>query len=142
MQNGTITAQAEAGRGGDISIRAEALIDDPQSLITASSRIGIDGVVEIDTPVSNLSRVVTPLPRRFSRVTKLLRHRCAERLREGRVSSLVVGGYDAMPVTPSHLLPSRLIRRPSTPTVAPPPGAQSKVPSPRDTDCLAYRASR
>jgi hypothetical protein len=45
------------------------------------------------------------------KVAALLRDRCAARLREGAVSSLVERGRDGVPATPEGVLPSRLYRR-------------------------------
>jgi hypothetical protein len=51
---------------------------------------------------------VAPLPQEFAAGTELLRDRCAGRLREGRVSRLVLGGRDGVPSEPGSVLPSPL----------------------------------
>jgi hypothetical protein len=58
--------------------------------------------------VTNLSGVVAPLTPDFARATALLQDRCAGRLREGRVSRLVLGGRDGVPHEPGGLLLSPL----------------------------------
>jgi hypothetical protein len=58
--------------------------------------------------VTNLSGTVTPLPQRFIQASPLLRQRCAERLRGGQVSSLVLAGRDGVPTDPEGGLPSPL----------------------------------
>jgi hypothetical protein len=81
---------------------------DPESRVSASSALGIAGTVDIQAPVSNLSGLVTPLPPEFAPATAFLRDRCAARLREGAVSSLVERGRDGVPANPEGVLPNRL----------------------------------
>src|SRR5262249_32941002 len=79
---------------------------DPASQVSASSTLGINGVVNIQAPVTSVSGAVAPLPQEFAPAVKLLRDRCAGRLREGRVSRLLLGGRDGVPSEPGSLLPS------------------------------------
>jgi large exoprotein involved in heme utilization and adhesion len=109
LQGSQITANAFAGMGGRIFLTAtKAFLADPSSVVTASSTLGINGQVAIQAPVTSISGAVAPLPRAFAQTTELLRTRCAERLREGTVSRLVVGGRDGVPLEPGSLLPSPL----------------------------------
>src|SRR5439155_6182053 len=78
------------------------------SVVTASSTLGINGQVNIQAPVTNISGTLVPLPQAFARATTLLSTRCAERLREGNVSSLVVQGRDGVPARPGGVLPMPL----------------------------------
>ncbi len=50
MNNGQIIAQAHQGRGGNIRLGSQQLVKSPCSQISASSRLGIDGNVAIDSP--------------------------------------------------------------------------------------------
>jgi len=52
LDNSTIQANAFDGNGGNITIVADALIQNPASRIEASSQLGIEGVVEIESPES------------------------------------------------------------------------------------------
>jgi hypothetical protein len=61
--------------------------------------------VSIQAPVTNISGTLVPLPQAFAMATELLSTRCAERLREGKVSSLVVRGRDGVPARPGGVLP-------------------------------------
>jgi filamentous hemagglutinin family protein len=108
MQNSQIRANAFAGRGGNIQITAEVVLADPASQVSASSMLGIDGQVDIQAPVTDLSGVFSPLPSGFAPATALLRDRCAARLQEGTVSSLVKRGRDGMPAAPGGVLPGVL----------------------------------
>jgi large exoprotein involved in heme utilization and adhesion len=102
-----IVANAFGGQGGNIRIEGGVVLIDPASLVSASSTLGVQGTVDIRAPVTNLTGVVAPLPERFVAEAGLLRDRCAARLREGRVSSLVERGRDGVPATPEGVLPSR-----------------------------------
>jgi hypothetical protein len=89
---------------------AEVFLADPASQVSASSALGVNGVVNIQAPVTNLSGAVAPLPQEFAPTAELLRDRCAGRLREGRMSRLVLGGRDGVPREPGSLLLSPLIQ--------------------------------
>jgi filamentous hemagglutinin family protein len=109
LESSQIRANAFEGRGGNIQIQAQqAFLADPASQVSASSTLGINGQVAIQSPVTSLSGAVAPLPQAFAQTAELLRSRCAERLREGTVSRLVVGGRDGVPLEPGSLLPSPL----------------------------------
>jgi large exoprotein involved in heme utilization and adhesion len=106
LQGSQITANAFAGNGGRISLTAsKAFLADPSSEVTASSTLGINGEVNIQAPVTNLSSTLVALPQAFAQATALLSTRCAERLREGTVSSLVLRGRDGVPAHPGGVLP-------------------------------------
>jgi filamentous hemagglutinin family protein len=106
LENSQIITEATLrGRGGNIIIVAEkAFLADSLSLVDASSQLGIDGKVDIRTPIADPSGSVTPLPQTFLPVVLPLR--CAERLQGGQISSVVVSGRDSVPATPSSVLPS------------------------------------
>ncbi len=111
LQNSQIVANAFEGQGGNIRIQAQrAFLADPASIVSASSALGINGVVNIQAPVTSISGAIAPLPQEFAPITELLRDRCAGRLREGRVSRLVLGGRDGIPSEPGSLLLSPLIQ--------------------------------
>ncbi|MGA1844977.1 MAG: filamentous hemagglutinin N-terminal domain-containing protein, partial [bacterium] len=50
LEKSRIIANAEGGRGGNIRIVSGLFIASPESTVSASSRLGIDGLVEIDAP--------------------------------------------------------------------------------------------
>ena len=80
------------------------------SQVSASSALGINGVINIQAPVISIRGAMAPLPQEFAPIAELLRARCAGRLREGRVSRLVLGGRDGVPSEPGSLLLSPLIQ--------------------------------
>jgi large exoprotein involved in heme utilization and adhesion len=110
LQRSQVRADAFGGPGGNVRIVAGVFLADPASPVSASSALGINGVVDIQAPVTSLSGAVAPLPQEFAAVAALLRDRCAGRLREGRVSSLVLGGRDGVPSEPGSLLLSPLLQ--------------------------------
>jgi filamentous hemagglutinin family protein len=118
LRGSRLTANAETGTGGRIDVVTEAFLADPASIINASSQAGgIDGVVNVEAVVSNLSEIVTPLPPDFASAASLLRDQCAARLREGQLSSLVVSGRAGMPARPGGILPSPVFRAERGPMV-------------------------
>jgi large exoprotein involved in heme utilization and adhesion len=110
LANSQITANAFGGPGGNIDITATAFLADPTSQVTASSEQNIDGVINIQSPVTDIRSTITPPPATFVSTTALLRDRCAARLREGHWNSLVVTGWEGMPASPRGALPSPLFR--------------------------------
>ena len=118
LNDSDIIAQAFEGRGGNIDIAAEVLLVSPQSVVSASSELGVDGVVDIQSPVTNISGSFAPLPETFVNVSECCPVRCAARLRDGQASSFVMRGRDALPPAPDSVLPSPLLRRDHANTVA------------------------
>jgi filamentous hemagglutinin family protein len=107
LDNSSIRANAFAGTGGNINIVAGVFLVDPLSIIDASSALGVSGTITIQSPISDLSGTLAPLPAGFLRATPLLSSRCVARL-GGPASSFVVAGRDAIPMEPGGLLPSPL----------------------------------
>jgi hypothetical protein len=109
LERSQIVANAFGGPGGNIQIVAQAFVPDARSQVSASSAQNVPGVVEIQA-VTTPRGFVAPLPMAFAQTAELLRSRCAERLREGTVSRLVLGGRDGVPLEPGSLLLSPLQR--------------------------------
>jgi hypothetical protein len=106
LQGSQITANAFAGHGGRIALTtSKAFLADPSSAVTASSTLGINGEVNIQAPITNISGILVPLPQAYARTTELVSTRCAERLREGAVSTLIMRGRDGVPARPGEVLP-------------------------------------
>ncbi|SEH08821.1 two-partner secretion domain-containing protein [Candidatus Venteria ishoeyi] len=55
LNRGQITAQADAGRGGNINIGSQQFMRSTDSVISASSRMGIDGKIHIKSPDTTLN---------------------------------------------------------------------------------------
>jgi large exoprotein involved in heme utilization and adhesion len=104
-EDSRIVANARAGPGGNIFIRVVgggALFKSPDSLIDASSELGIDGSVVIDSPDTDLTGGLVALPANFLDTDAILPQACAERL-GSEVSRLVVRHYEVLPDSPYAL---------------------------------------
>ncbi|UVT19959.1 MAG: filamentous hemagglutinin N-terminal domain-containing protein [Nitrospira sp.] len=105
QDNSAILTQAVLGRGGDITISTARFLQDPTSLVDASSQFGQSGKVSIQSSTSNLSETVTQLPSKPSEIQALLQNRCAA-LAGGEQSTFIVAGRDALPSQPGGWLSS------------------------------------
>jgi len=74
--NGQIKAQADAGHGGNITLKTEHLITSPDSLISASSRLGLDGNVKIDSPDLDMEGFLVTLPGEFTKISDQMKNPC------------------------------------------------------------------
>jgi large exoprotein involved in heme utilization and adhesion len=106
LDHSKIIANAFEGRGGNIRIVAGVFLSDPYSIVDASSALGIDGNVDIRSPITELSGTLVPLGEDFISAFELLREPCMARIRGGKYSSFIVSGRDGLPIEPGHLLPS------------------------------------
>lgn len=98
-----VRADAFKGRGGRVTIEATALFQDPESRVSASSELGLDGTVAINTIVSDLKALVR-LPDTFA-ATDRLQDRCTLPLQAGVVSRFFVRQNTGIPAAPGGLLP-------------------------------------
>ncbi|MBI5854705.1 MAG: hypothetical protein HZB35_05640, partial [Nitrospirae bacterium] len=99
MRNSRIIAQAVQGQGGNIIIQSGVFLADPNSIVDASSQLGINGSVDIRSPVQNLGAAKRPLSAQYLQGNTLLSQRCAA-ARSGQLSSFVVLGRDGVPPEP------------------------------------------
>jgi filamentous hemagglutinin family protein len=102
VQNSRIIAEAFAGAGGNINITAQGLFVDPSSRISASSALGVDGVVEIDAKAEVIDDVVG-LPENYMPNIELRQQTCAQRVGGGKSSSFTVLEKPGMPIGPEDL---------------------------------------
>jgi len=91
LKESQIVAQAYGGSGGQIHIAAGTVIQDPATLISASSVLGVDGEVMVDAPSMDLSGAMAALPSAFLPEVDLPMTRCAAR-QPNVGSSLVLEG--------------------------------------------------
>ncbi|HIE02106.1 MAG TPA: hypothetical protein EYP59_17785 [Thiotrichaceae bacterium] len=65
LNKGQMKAQADAGQGGNICIVAKQFIKSPESLISASSKLGLDGEININSPTVDMKAFLVVLPGGF-----------------------------------------------------------------------------
>ncbi len=100
----SIVAQAVEGQGGNIEITTRGLFAYPGSTIDASSEFGLDGIVQINAPDTNLTATLAALPERYLDAA-MARDQCALSPGEER-GSFVLGGGTGIPEAPDAPLPS------------------------------------
>jgi filamentous hemagglutinin family protein len=106
LDHSKIIANAYEGQGGNIQIFSNVFLADPSSVVDASSALGIDGIVDIRAPITEISSTLVPLGQDFVSALELLREPCIARIRGGKYSTFIVHGRDGLPVEPGSLLPS------------------------------------
>ncbi len=110
LQNSQILANAFGGQGGSITLDADvAILIDPFSLIDASSALGINGSVNIQAPIQNLSGTIAPLKHTPTNISTLYGSRCVANT-DGQYSTFVerpVAG--SLPAMPGGFLTSPLL---------------------------------
>ncbi|MFN6486106.1 MULTISPECIES: S-layer family protein [unclassified Nostoc] len=114
LENSDITANAYTGRGGRVNITAFGIfgIQPRQNLtslsdITASSELGVDGTVELNTLDVDPSRGLVELPVNLVDASEQIAQGCTPR--RGQTNSFVVTGRGGMPLSPSEPLRQRAV---------------------------------
>jgi len=102
LNNSQIIANAFAGNGGNISIVADYFIASQDSIVQASSQLGIDGNITIISPDQDVSDSLTVLTDSFLDASRLMQQRCAQRVVKG-ASQFVVAGAEGLPVDPDDV---------------------------------------
>jgi large exoprotein involved in heme utilization and adhesion len=108
LNGSEIRADAFGGPGGNINIFAGTFLTS-NSILSASSALGVPGTIGIQAGITNVSSVVGQLPESVLQAATLLRAACATRLAGGQSSSLVVSGREGLPAEPGGALPSPLV---------------------------------
>ncbi len=98
MENSEFLASALVGNGGNILLEADYFLVN-QATIDASSVLGIDGEIRIDSPIVDIGSGLTVLPQHYADASRFIDKRCAERLGDD-LSSLVVLPYEVLPISP------------------------------------------
>jgi hypothetical protein len=89
MNNSTISANAFGGDGGNIHVGTQTFFKSSTSSVTASSALGIDGTITLDSPAIDPAGQLLPPSPAFVDAGAVLAGRCGARL-AGRASSLVI----------------------------------------------------
>ena len=121
-------ADAREGAGGNIQIVADNFLASPDSVVDASSDLGIDGVVQIEAPDVDLAGGLVVLDARLLDAAAQLRGRCGAR-RDIGASSFVGVGRGGLPASPDGPLASAYLA--AAPPGGRPPGLASVAGSSR-----------
>ena len=118
LNHSSIIAQAVAGHGGNITINAGDFIASPDSVVSASSQLGISGTIELIGPRVDLNGSLVVLSSELRAAADVLRTGCDARGR--KQSSLVDAGHGGLPQDTETTIPALYIVNRD---VAPRPGA-------------------
>ena len=96
MNQGQIIANAYQGNGGNIHIVSNHFIESTDSLISASSLLGMDGVIHIDTPPMNEMKVFEAIQTELLNAEQWIITPCDKRSNK-KIDRFILKGRDAMP---------------------------------------------
>ncbi len=97
LHPGSVIANAHEGDGGNIQIQARTILIREPSVISASSRLGVDGVVNIEAPRVDLSGFSAPLTPSFREPAELYHDPCLAKWHDRNPSVFTVKGRDGSP---------------------------------------------
>jgi large exoprotein involved in heme utilization and adhesion len=100
LENSRISANAFEGPGGRVDIASTVFLQDVSSTVTASSTLGPQGIVNITSPLNEVSGTIARLPESSLQAATLLRESCGARFAEHKTSTLSQVGRDRMPAEP------------------------------------------
>ena len=100
-KNSEVTANAFGGRGGNIDINAEGLFlfDSPENIFSASSELGIDGEIQIDTPDINLQKELELSEIKILTAEQAIANSCLAR--SSQQGSFTIDGNGGLPKNPN-----------------------------------------
>jgi filamentous hemagglutinin family protein len=99
LDQGRISANADAGRGGHIDITANTYIASPDSVLEASAPHGVNGIINIQAPQSNVAGTLAVLPANLLTPPALQQRGCSAAAASQGVSSFVLGSAGGLPRT-------------------------------------------
>lgn len=99
LSGSNVLASAIGGNGGNITVVADHFVSSPDSVLNASSQLGINGTISILSPDEEVNSNQVELPAAYLDAAGLLKERCSAR-HPGGQSSFVVAGRDSLPEAP------------------------------------------
>ena len=103
LENSSITANAIEGQGGNIRIDARGIFFSPDSVLTASSELGINGTIQFNNLITNPVLGLIDLPEALVDNSNLIAQGCPANL-SPKASKFVVTGRGGLPENPSDPL--------------------------------------
>lgn len=129
LEESQIAANAFQGRGGNIQINARGLFICPDCQISASSELGVEGVVEVTTPEAETNLEFVDLPQEVVRPEEKVAIACSGQIGKGQ-SQFIVTGRGGLPPRPIEPLESEALVSIETPTKPLENTNTSKLPPP------------
>lgn len=108
LNNSAIIANAFGGPGGNINLVANNFIPSSNSIVSASSQLGVSGTVTVTSQFTDLSGGLLGLQANYLDATGLLRAPCAAKNAE-KTSSFLQLGRGGIPSSPEDFISSSLI---------------------------------
>jgi large exoprotein involved in heme utilization and adhesion len=108
LNHSSLVAEAIEGHGGNITITAGQFIPSSDSIISATSQLGISGIIEINGPRVDVNGALVVLSSELRGRAAVLREACAARS-DRPISSLVDAGRGGLPQDPEASLPALYI---------------------------------
>jgi len=110
MNNSQIIAQAYEGQGGNIHITSEHFIKSYDSIVNASSQLGLDGQVKINSLNENFTEGMLSLVSETVNASQMMEKSCEMRSVQAykNRSHFIVNPITGSPTSPFDLQPSRL----------------------------------
>ncbi len=109
LDGSKIIAEAYGGPGGNINITTTGIYDSAakstDKVISASSQFGVDGVVVVNSPDTDVSGSLLALPKNFIRIDEQLQPSCSAQIAEN-LSSLAMVESEGVSNAVGDLLPS------------------------------------
>ena len=100
LSSSRILASAIGGDGGNITIVTDHFIASPDSVLDASSELGVDGTINILSPDEEITSNLVELPAAYLDASGLLRERCSTSHQAATQSSFTVAGRNSLPTSP------------------------------------------
>lgn len=101
LDDSRIAANAHGGSGGNIRIVSDYFLTSGASVVEASSELGVDGTVRIETAQTQVAEGLEGPRADYLDPSALLRARCAPRV-AGRTSTFTVSGQRGFPPDPER----------------------------------------
>ncbi|MGH8001403.1 MAG: filamentous hemagglutinin N-terminal domain-containing protein [Brasilonema sp.] len=108
LENSKITANAFEGRGGNIQINTQGLFTCPGCQITASSEVGLDGVVQFIIPDFAANQEAIDVPQEIVQPEQVVAQVCTPKKEQNR-SEFTITGRGGLPPRPGELLSSKAL---------------------------------
>jgi filamentous hemagglutinin family protein len=122
LNRSDIIAQAQEGNGGNITLAAGQLVKSFDSVIDASSELGLSGSIDIRAPNTDIASSLPLQLESFLDASRLLASSCAARAGQP-ASSLTAGGRGGLPPDPDQPVSV-------SPYITTPPGSQGDAAAP------------